>query len=192
MKKTLLAGMAAALMMVGMVGTASATILTVGDPFNSGSWSEKFKVKEVSEFNRIETFVKAGNKLKSGIENIDKPDWKGLVERPDYSHAKDSDVAEIDFDIHFDGVHNDDKNVVITEPVDLIVLICHDDKVVEDIHAHYDGKDWGFEDHTGDHDHHDDDRGNCAPVPEPGTMMLVGFGMLGMAVYGKRRMNKQA
>ena len=30
------------------------------------------------------------------------------------------------------------------------------------------------------------------PVPEPGTMMLLGFGMLGMAVYGKRRMNKQA
>jgi len=29
------------------------------------------------------------------------------------------------------------------------------------------------------------------PVPEPGTMMLLGFGMLGMAVYGKRRMNKK-
>jgi len=30
------------------------------------------------------------------------------------------------------------------------------------------------------------------PVPEPGTMMLVGLGMLGMAVYGKRRQNKEA
>jgi hypothetical protein len=30
------------------------------------------------------------------------------------------------------------------------------------------------------------------PVPEPGTMMLLGFGMLGMAIYGKRRMNKEA
>jgi hypothetical protein len=30
------------------------------------------------------------------------------------------------------------------------------------------------------------------PVPEPGTMMLFGFGMLGLAVYGKRRMNKEA
>lgn len=31
---------------------------------------------------------------------------------------------------------------------------------------------------------------DTAPVPEPGTMMLVGFGMLGLAIYGKRRMNK--
>jgi hypothetical protein len=30
------------------------------------------------------------------------------------------------------------------------------------------------------------------PVPEPGTMMLLGFGMLGLAIYGKRRMNKEA
>lgn len=32
--------------------------------------------------------------------------------------------------------------------------------------------------------------GGSTPVPEPGTMMLLGIGMLGMAVYGKRRMNK--
>ena len=30
------------------------------------------------------------------------------------------------------------------------------------------------------------------PVPEPGTMMLLGLGMLGMAVYGKRRMNRES
>lgn len=29
-----------------------------------------------------------------------------------------------------------------------------------------------------------------APVPEPGTMMLLGLGMAGLAVYGKRRANK--
>jgi hypothetical protein len=29
-------------------------------------------------------------------------------------------------------------------------------------------------------------------VPEPGTMVLLGFGMLGMAIFGKRRMNKEA
>jgi len=33
---------------------------------------------------------------------------------------------------------------------------------------------------------------STTPVPEPGTMMLVGLGMLGMAVYGKRRQNKEA
>jgi hypothetical protein len=33
---------------------------------------------------------------------------------------------------------------------------------------------------------------DSAPVPEPGTMMLLGMGVLGMAVYGKRRMNKES
>jgi len=30
------------------------------------------------------------------------------------------------------------------------------------------------------------------PVPEPGTLVLFGFGLIGLAIYGKRRMNKEA
>ncbi|NVN89424.1 MAG: PEP-CTERM sorting domain-containing protein [Desulfuromonadales bacterium] len=34
--------------------------------------------------------------------------------------------------------------------------------------------------------------GDVAPVPEPGTMALLGFGMFGLAIFGKRRMNKES
>lgn len=30
------------------------------------------------------------------------------------------------------------------------------------------------------------------PVPEPGTMALLGFGLLGLVVYGKRRMSRES
>jgi hypothetical protein len=38
----------------------------------------------------------------------------------------------------------------------------------------------------------DVDAVGVAPVPEPGTMMLLGIGMVGLAIFGKRRMNKEA
>ncbi|MBV5338836.1 MAG: DUF4114 domain-containing protein [Deltaproteobacteria bacterium] len=54
----------------------------------------------------------------------------------------------------------------------------------------------GIEDlyNLGDHDYDDMVVGvtDVSPVPEPGTMLLFGIGMLGLAVYGKRRMNKEA
>jgi hypothetical protein len=33
---------------------------------------------------------------------------------------------------------------------------------------------------------------NTAPVPEPGTIALLGLGMAGLAIYGKRRKNSKA
>jgi len=33
---------------------------------------------------------------------------------------------------------------------------------------------------------------DTAPVPEPGTILLLGFGMFGLAIFGKRRMKKES
>lgn len=53
-----------------------------------------------------------------------------------------------------------------------------------------------FEDTVGGGDHDYNDMvlmvESVAPVPEPGTMVLLGAGLLGLAVFGKRRMNREA
>ena len=45
------------------------------------------------------------------------------------------------------------------------------------------------EDHGGSDGYVVNVTGDAAPVPEPGTMVLLGFGMFCLAVYGKRRIN---
>jgi len=85
-----------------------------------------------------------------------------------YYKAFDVDLSLLDFG---DGVHFDLYN--------LTTCSANNYKISEFAPFSHDAEGWKRESPP-------------PAVPEPGTMMLLGMGMLGLAVYGKRRMNKEA
>jgi hypothetical protein len=163
-------------------GYASATIITVGDPFNSGSWSATFRQSDIGNFDRIEAFVLTGNQFKTGLENLSRGDWGVSLVSSSYSYASGSYDDGLEFDMHFDGVHIDNTGVVSTSPVDLRFLTSYDGMIKEDIFASWDGRNWRFEDFDGH------TCGNpVAPVPEPSTMVLLGAGFAALGIMAKSR-----
>ena len=68
-------------------GNASATIISLGDPFNSGSWSSTFRQSGIGYFDRIEAFVLTGNQFKTGLENLSRGDWGVSLVSSSYSYA---------------------------------------------------------------------------------------------------------
>ena len=47
--------------------------------------------------------------------------------------------------------------------------------------------DWGKVIDEQNKHHHDDHGGHHSPVPEPGTWVLIGAGIIGLAAWNKRR-----
>jgi hypothetical protein len=163
-------------------GDASATIISVGDPFNSGSWSATFRQSDIGYFDRIEALVLTGNKFKTGLENLSRGDWNVSLVSSSYAYVSGHHDDGLEFDMHFDGVHSDNTGVVNTSPVDLRILTSCDNIIKEDIFASWDGRNWRFEDFEGH------TCGNpVAPVPEPSTMVLLGAGFAALGIMAKRR-----
>jgi hypothetical protein len=168
MKKAIVVLMVMAGVAFAMAGDVSAALIAIGDPQLTGSWTQSFKKSESDHFDRMDVVVKYGTSLKEEALGHFSSGWS-VFKSDDgmFASAHGEDTKETDFTVHFfTDLHES-------------FLICFDtykgDHLIgsEEAYWHGDSKCWDIKD---EHD--------CGtPVPETGTLLLLGSGLVGLVGY---------
>jgi hypothetical protein len=159
-----------------VAGQAGATLMTIGDPWDSGSWAQRFNESNVGLYNRLEGFMISTDDTfeAPGFSGFSAAGWTGTLVTNEYIRATTGfALSNMDFNITFEDLRSD--------PLQFVFVAWYNDVMREAALANWSGSAWTFSAYTGDVK-------DLVPVPEPGTIVLLGTGLLGLCFYGRRRM----
>jgi hypothetical protein len=157
---------------------AKATLLTEGDPFEIGSWAQRFQEEGVGNYNRMEAFmITAGDAFEAdGFVNLSAGGWSGSLVREDYIIAVGTTQNWMQFDIKFMGTSSN--------PLVFDFLAWEDSVLREAARATWNGCGWSFAAAPNGMQY---DRA-AAAVPEPATLLLLASGLIGLAGFGRKKL----
>ena len=165
-----------------------AVIMSLGpsEPFTGGSWGHDWIVKG-TKFNKIESFVVSGNTnfvdYHEGQYDFSHDGWNSTNINDDYNLATGSDSTD---DMHWWMKWSADE----PEPFEVHTLLWDDDDFKGGFNFKWDGNDWDNKSHD-DYTIHDKDSydRSCKPpthVSEPGTLLLLGSSLVGIAAFKRK------
>ena len=151
--------------------SSTAMPVAVGDTLEGNSWGQAFVENGVGTFDKMEILWLANSDFETpAFKNFSSAAWTNLNLSSLYAIASGPDISELYFDIWFNGE---------TQAASFLFRSSHEGVVIDFAQATKAvGGGWVFITPTTAWD-----TAYSAVMPEPGTMLLLGFGLIGLAGF---------